>query len=112
MFKSLTQKSVGLLVCKAEQSFGVLCAQDMLYCKNVLESMGLEVKHPMLLEMDNKGAVDLANNWSVGGQTRHIDVQQCFLRELKESKIMNIHWIKGSGNITDVFTKNLDGPFT
>jgi hypothetical protein len=82
----------------------------MLYCKNVLESMGLKVKLPMLLEMDNKGAVDLANNWSVGGRTRHVDVRQCFLRELKESKIMDIRWVKGTENDTDVFTKNLDGP--
>jgi hypothetical protein len=67
MFKSSTQKLVALLVCKAEQSAGVLCPQDMLYCKNVLESMGLIVKLPMLLEMNSKGAVDLANNWSVGG---------------------------------------------
>jgi hypothetical protein len=62
MFKSSTQKLVALLVCKAEQSSGVLCAQDMLYCKNALELMGLKVKLPMLLKMDNKGAVDLANN--------------------------------------------------
>ncbi len=60
----------------------MLCAQGMLYTKNVLESMGLKVKLPMILEMDNKKAVDLANNWSVGGQTRHVDVRQCFLREL------------------------------
>jgi hypothetical protein len=110
MFKSPTRKSVALLVCKAEQSSGVLCTQNMLYCKNVLESMGLlKVKLPMLLKMDNKGAVDLANNWSVGGQTRHVDVQ-CFLWEMKETKIMDIHWIKGSENDADVFTKNLDGP--
>ena len=62
MMKSSTQKSVALSVCEAEQSSGALCAQDMLYCKNVLESMGLKEKLPMLLEMDNKGAVDLANN--------------------------------------------------
>jgi hypothetical protein len=72
--------------------------------------MGLKVKLPMLLEMDNKGAVDLANNWSVGGRTRHVDVRQCFLQELKETKIMDIHWIKGSENDADMFTKNLDGP--
>ena len=110
MMKSSTQKFVALSVCEAEQSSGVLCAQDMLYCKNVLESMGLKVKLPMLREMDNKGVVDLANNWSVGGRTRHVDVRQCFLRELKESKIMDIHWVKGTENDTDVFTKKLDGP--
>jgi hypothetical protein len=108
MFKSLTQKSVVLWVCKAEHLSGVLCAQDMLYFKNVFKSMGLKVKLPKLLKMDKKDAVDLANNWSVGGQTRHVDVWQCFLQELKESKIMEICWIKGSENDADVFTKNLD----
>ncbi len=110
MFKSSTQKFVALLVCKVEQSSGVLWAQDMLYCKNVQESMGLKVKLPMLLKMDNKGAVDLANNWSVGGWTRHFDVQQCFLWESNETKIMDIRWIKGSENNADVFTKSLDDP--
>ncbi len=74
MFKSSTQKSVALSVCEAEQTAGVLCAQDMMYVRNILESMGLNVKLPMALEMDNKGAVDLANNWSTGGCTRHVDV--------------------------------------
>ncbi len=46
----------------------------MLYMKNVLESLGLKVKLPMVLEMDNQGAVYLANNWSIGGRSRHIDV--------------------------------------
>jgi hypothetical protein len=51
--------------------------------------MGLKVKLPMLLEMDNKGTVDLANDRSIGGCTRHVDLQR-FLRELKESKVMDI----------------------
>jgi len=64
----------------------------------------------MILEMDNRGAVDLANSWSIGGRARHVDVRQCFLQELKESKVLDIHWIKGLENNADVFTKNLDGP--
>jgi hypothetical protein len=109
MMKSSTQKSVALSVCEVEQTSVVVCAQDMFYTKNVLESMGLKVKLPMILEMDNKGAVDLANNWSIGGRTRHVDVRQCFLQDLKESKIIDICWIKGTENKADIFTKNLDG---
>jgi hypothetical protein len=110
MFKSSTQKSVALSVCEAEQTVGVLCAQDMLYIQNIFKSMGFKVKLPMTLKVDNKGAVDLANNWSIGGCTRHVDARQCFLRELKESKVMDIWWIKCSENNADSFTKNLDGP--
>ena len=85
----------------------VSCAQDMLFVMRVLESMGLKVKKPMILEIDNRGAVSLANNWSVGGRTRHVGVRQCFLRELKESRILITRWKSGSRMAPDLFTKNL-----
>jgi hypothetical protein len=62
----------------------------MLYMKIVLESLGLRVKLPMVLEMDNHRAVYLANNWSIGGRTRDIDVWLVFLRELKEAGVLVI----------------------
>ena len=110
MFKSATQKHVALSVTEAELYAGVSTAQDMLYIKNVLESMKLKVQLPMVLEIDNQAAVHLANNWSVGGRTRHIDVRQCFLRELKEAGVLMVKWIPGSLNEADIFTKNLSGP--
>jgi hypothetical protein len=82
----------------------------MLCMKNVLESLGLRVKLPMVLEMGNQGAVYLANNWSIGGRKRHIDVRSEFLRELKEAGVLVIKWIAGAVNEADIFTKNLDGP--
>ena len=45
---------------------------------------------PILLENDNKGAVDLANNWSLGGQTRHVDVRNHFLWELKDEGLIMV----------------------
>ena len=110
MFKSATQKHVSLSVTESELYAGVTCAQDMLYVKNVMESIGLKVKLPMVLETDNKGTADLANSWSIGGRTRHIDVRQVFLRELKEAGVIKVIWVAGCDNDADIFTKNLDGP--
>jgi hypothetical protein len=110
MHRSATQKTVALLVCKAEINSAELCAQDMIYAEHVLESLGLQVETPMVLQMDNKGAVELINSFSIGCRTHHIDVRQCFLRELKEAKIMVVTWIPGTENEADIFTKNLDGP--
>ena len=110
MFKSMTQKHVSLSVTAAELYAGVASAQDMLYVKNVIESIGLKVKLPMVLEIDNKGTVDLANSWSIGGRTRNIDVRQVFLRELKEAGVIKVIWVAGCDNDADIFTKNLDGP--
>jgi hypothetical protein len=55
MHRSATQKTVTLLVCEAEMNLAVLCEQDMIYAKHVLESLGLQVETPMVLQMDNKG---------------------------------------------------------
>jgi len=87
-----------LSVTEAELMSAVQCVQYMLYVMRVLESIGLTVKKPMMLEVDNKGAVDLANNWSVGGRTRHIETRQHFQRDLKEEGILRVTWIPGSEN--------------
>ena len=61
----------------------------------------------MILQCDNKGAVDLANNWSVGGRTRHMDVKQNFLRELKAAGFIRVEWKSGEDMTPDMHTKNL-----
>ena len=86
------------------------CAQDMLYIMHVLEGAGLKVRKPLMLKMDNKGAIDLINNYSVGGRTKHIDIRQYFLRKLKEKEIVKTTWIADAENCSDLFTKNLSGP--
>ena len=69
--------------------------------------MKLKVKLPMVLYVDNKGAKDLCNNWTVGGRTRHIEVKQYFLRELKEAGIVHVKWQSGADMTSDMLTKNL-----
>ena len=107
--KSKMQRFVMLSVTEAESVAATSCAQDMLYGKRFLEALGLKVKLPMVLYMDNKGGVDIFNNWSVGGNTRAISVRLAFLRELKEQNILVVEWTKGETNCADLFTKNLDG---
>jgi hypothetical protein len=69
MHRSATQKMVALSSCKSELNAEVLCVQDIMYQRNKLESVGLKVELPMILEMDNKGAVNLLNSFNVGGHT-------------------------------------------
>ncbi len=77
-FRSVTQKFVTLSVMEVEIAAGVMVAQDMLYMYHLLESLELKVELPMVLEMDNSGAVNNANSWSVGGRTGHVDVHNYF----------------------------------
>jgi hypothetical protein len=88
--KSKMQETVTLSVTEAELVAATHCYQEMLYVKKVLESIKISVKLLMVLQMDNKDAKDLINNWSVGGWTRHIDVCYLFLREAKEKNMVKI----------------------
>ena len=98
---------VALSTTEAELYSAVLTAQDMMFAYHVMTNMELNVKLPMTLYCDNKGAVDLANNWSVGGRTRHIDVKQNFLRELKSNGFIRVEWKTGEDMTPDMHTKNV-----
>jgi hypothetical protein len=106
-FRSKMMPVVALSVTEAELFAAILCVQDMMYIMRLLNSMKLKVKLPMMLYVDNKGAKDLCNNWTVCGRTRHIKVKQYFLRELKEAGIVHVKWQSGEDMTSNMFTKNL-----
>jgi hypothetical protein len=108
--KSKMQGCVTLSVTEAELVAATECAQDMLFVMRVLESMELTVKKPMILQCNNKGAIDLVNSWSVAGRTRHVSTKIHFLRALKEEGILLMEHVPTKKNSADLFTKNLNGP--
>ena len=89
-------KIVALSATEAELIEATTTAQDMMYVKRLLESINSRVEMPMILEVDNKGAVDLINNYSVGGRTCHMGTRQYYLRELKEQGLMPVRWKAGT----------------
>ena len=108
--KTNVQQCTTLSVTEAELVSGSSCVQDMLFAMRVLESIGLKVKKPMKLHIDNKGAVDHINNWSTSGRMQHVSVRLSFLRKLKDAGIIAVEWCKSEDMVADLFTKNLAGP--
>jgi hypothetical protein len=108
--KSRMQPITSLSVTEAELVAATECAQDLLFAKNVLESIGLKVRTPMNLNIDNSGCIDLICNWSAGGRTRHMDTRMYFLRELKEEEppIVMPVYCPTDLNRSDIYTKNCD----
>ena len=105
------QPITALSVTEAELIAATECAQDLVFIKNVLESIGLNVRLPMNLHIDNSGCIDLICNWSAGGRTRHIDTCMYFLHELKEEEptpIVMPLYCPTELNRSDLFTKNND----
>jgi hypothetical protein len=96
-----------LSVTEAEFAAGVMVVQNMMYMYQLLALLELKVELSMLLEMDNSGAVDIANRWSVSGRTHHMDVRNYFLHKLKDQGLLTVKHISGNDNDSDIFTKNV-----
>ena len=104
--KSVMQRIITLSSTEAELIALVQCVQEMMATKRLLESMQLQVQLPMVIECDNKGAVDLVNGYQVGGGTKHIDIRTYFVRDLKDDGVIVVKWIPTESNETDTLTKN------
>jgi hypothetical protein len=108
--KSVMQDTMKLSVTEAELESATTNVQDMLFLKQILESILLKVKLPMVLYTDSRSVIDLINNWSVGGRLRHVATKTMFLRELKELGWLVLEHTPGSLMRTDLMTKNLLKP--
>jgi len=73
-WKSRGQKSVTLSSTEAEFVALSEAAKEIKFIVQVLESMKMEVELPIIVRVDNVGAIGLSNNLSTSQRTKHIDV--------------------------------------
>ena len=59
------------------------------------------------MNVDNTGAIYLANNFTTGPRTKHIDIRAHFVRELIINGILKVVFVKSEDNDADIFTKNV-----
>lgn len=105
IFRSSTLKFLTLSVTETESAAGVMVAQDMLYVYRLLDCIGLSLELLFLLEMDNKGVVEYANNWSgEGGLVIWMYIY--FLHELKDEGMIMVRHVSRYANKADIFMKN------
>jgi hypothetical protein len=73
----------------------------------LLESIGMNVKLPIVVRCNNVGAIFMAENSSSGVCTRHVDTRYHFICEHIEDGFIQIVFVKSCDNDADLFTKNV-----
>jgi hypothetical protein len=106
-WKSKSGNSVTLSSTEAEYYASSEAAKELLFVYNLIETMGIKLNMPITLFVDNTGAIYLANNYSTGPRTKHIDIRTHFVRDLIVNGILKILFIKSEDNDADIFTKNV-----
>jgi hypothetical protein len=107
VWRSKQQKSVALSSSEAEFVAVSEAVKEVVFVLQVLESMGISVKTPVTVRVDNMGAIFMTENSSSGTRTRHVDTRWHFVRELVEGKVVEIIFVKSADNVADGFTKNV-----
>jgi hypothetical protein len=105
-WKSKSGKSVTLSSTEAEYFATSEVAKEVIFAKQVIESIGIEIQYPIEIKVDNTGAIYIANNYTTGQRTKHIDVRAHFVREYIEDGILKVLFVRTDDNDADIYTKN------
>jgi hypothetical protein len=106
-WKSKSGNSVTLSSTEAEYFASSETAKELLFVYNLVKSMELNLELPMILNVDNTGAIYLANNYTTGPRTKHIDIRVHFVRDLILAEILRVVFVRTDDNDADIFTKNV-----
>ena len=71
--------------------------------------MEIKVPLPIKVQVDNVGAIWLANNSSVSERTKHADLRAHFVRDVIKDQVIDINFVKSAENDSDSMTKNQQG---
>jgi hypothetical protein len=109
LWKSQAQRSVSLSSSEAEYYALAEAAKDVKFVVKVLISMGIPVQLPVIIRVDNMGAIFMSQNGSATSRTRHVDTRYHFVREFVMSGFIKIIFVRSADNVADPFTKNVTG---
>ena len=80
--------------------------KELKFIVQLLQTMNIEVELPIIVHVDNVGAIWVSNNIMTGDRTKHIDIRTSFVREYQQDGKIIIKFVKSEENEADIFTKN------
>ncbi|KAJ8753682.1 hypothetical protein K2173_026358 [Erythroxylum novogranatense] len=80
---------------------------ELLWIRSLLQELGVSVSSPPILWCDNLGATYLAANPMFHAQTKHIELDVHFVRDLVVQKHLQVQFLRSQDQIADIMTKPL-----
>ena len=78
-----------------------------MFVAQLLESMQIVVKYPVMIRVDNVGAIFMAINITTSNRTKHVDIRYKYANKYVEDGTVKIIFIKSADNDSNILTKNL-----
>ncbi|XP_019192834.1 PREDICTED: uncharacterized protein LOC109187168 [Ipomoea nil] len=106
-WKSKKQNVVSRSSAESEYRAMAHVASEIVWVRNILKEVGVEVKLPIDLWCDNCAAIHIANNPVFHERTKHIEVDCHFIREKMEQGLISLTHVRSGDQLADIFTKGL-----
>ena len=104
LWKSKLQRTVALSSTEAEYYALSEAAKEIKFLVQVMESMGIQLQFPIIVNVDNVGTIFMAENNTATSRTRHVDARYHFVREFIEEGYIKIIFVQKE-NKSDGFTE-------
>ncbi len=106
---SRRQRNVTTSSTEAEYVSMATAAKTAKWLRALLADVGyvLIARDPVLLHVDNRGALAWAKDPIDHSRSKHVDVQYHWVRELVQRRIIEVQWVKSSDMHADFLTKPL-----
>ncbi|KAL0549790.1 hypothetical protein IC582_014279 [Cucumis melo] len=104
---SVKQSVVARSSAEAEYRAMSLRICEEIWLQKVLYDLHQECETPLKLFCDNKAAISVANNPVQHDKTKHVDIDQHFVKERLDSGSICIPYIPSSRQVAEVLTKGL-----
>ena len=105
---SRRQQCISLSSTEAELMALSVAGCDIQYYRDLLHDLGVYQSQPTVLNADNKGANDLAHDYTKSSRSRHIQRRWFKIREFVHKGIIRVKQVPTLDNVSDFFTKVLD----
>ena len=108
-WQSKAQKSVTLSSSGAEWTALLDAVNEIMFIINLLESMKIKVKLPVIIRVNNTGEIFMGSNVTTTSRTKHVDIRTKYVREYIEASVLKIIFVQSKDNTSDIVTKNVQG---
>lgn len=104
---SRLQKSVAQSTTEAEYVAIAECNKDILWYIQLFKDLSIQLKLPITIFSDNKGAILLTQNNVFHKRTKHIDVRFHAIRDYQSKGFIKVVFVGTEDQPADMFTKTL-----
>ena len=108
-WRSKLQKVVSLSSAEAEFYALSEAVKEIPFVIQVLEFLGIQVKKPVEVMVDNVGAIYMSQNQVGSSRTRHMDTRYYYVNDMQDEGMIKVGFVRSEKNVSDVATKNVTG---